>query len=125
MAWAVASPPSQKACVVDPSSLPDADIDDTFAAVGVTKPEVDISSNCGNIPAAIGPSVVDQGQVSVDGEKIDGEKVTVRIHNTNSGTIIHSQFLVIGGEGKVEGEFKIDGVAGSEAKIKLAFINPA
>jgi 2-methylaconitate cis-trans-isomerase PrpF len=109
-----------KVCVVGPSSRSDADVDYTFAAIGVTNPEVDFSSNCGNMIAAIGPFAVDQGQVQVG-----SKKVTVRIHNTNTGKIIHSTFPVLNGEARVDGEFKIDGVAGTGAKIELAFINPA
>lgn len=108
-----------KVCVVGPSSRPDADVDYTFAAIGVTNSKVDFSSNCGNMIAAIGLFAVDQGQVSVE-----GEKATVRIHNTNTGKIIHSNFPVVDGEAVVDGTFKIDGVAGTGAKIELAFINP-
>jgi 2-methylaconitate cis-trans-isomerase PrpF len=112
---------TSKVCVVGPSTHPDADVDYTFAAIGVKDFEVDLSSNCGNMTSAIGPFAVDQGLV--DGSN-DGEAV-VRIHNTNTGKIIHASFPVIDGEAASEGDFAIDGVAGTAAKIQLAFINPA
>jgi 2-methylaconitate cis-trans-isomerase PrpF len=109
-----------KICVVGPSNHPEADVDYTFAAIGVKNLDVDYSSNCGNMASAIGPFAVDSGMVE---RKEDGE-VTIRIYNTNTGKIIHSTFPVVQGEAVAEGSFAIDGVAGTAAKIKLAFINP-
>lgn len=110
-----------KICVVGPSTHPEADVDYTFAAIGVKQWDVDYSSNCGNMTSAIGPFAVDNGLVT----GIDNGTVTVKIHNTNTGKIIHSTFPVVDGEAAAEGNFTIDGVAGNAAKIKLAFINPA
>jgi 2-methylaconitate cis-trans-isomerase PrpF len=70
--------------------------------------------------SAIGPFAVDSGMVGVEE---DGE-VTVRIHNTNTGKIIHATFPVVQGEAAAEGSFAIDGVPGTAAKVELAFINP-
>jgi len=109
-----------KVCVVGPSTQAEADVDYTFAAIGVKNLDVDYSSNCGNMTSAIGPFAVDSGLV--DG--VEGIS-TVRIHNTNTGKIIHSTFPVIEGEAASSGDFAIDGVAGTAAKIELAFINPA
>lgn len=109
-----------KVCVVGTSAREDADVDYTFAAVGVKNSEVDFSSNCGNMTAAIGPYAVDARLV----HRNNGER-TVRIHNTNTGKIIHSTFPVFGNQAVVEGDFAIDGVAGTGAKIELAFLNPA
>lgn len=106
--------------MVGPSTHPDADVDYTFAAIGVKKMDVDYSSNCGNMTSAIGPFAVDSGLI----ERKDG-KVTVRIHNTNTRKIIHSAFPVVDGEAASKGDFAIDGVAGTAAKIELSFVNPA
>jgi len=70
--------------------------------------------------SAIGPFAVDNGLV----EGADGE-ATVRIHNTNTRKIIHSTFPMVEGEAASSGDFAIDGVAGTAARIELAFINPA
>ena len=110
-----------KVCVVGPSSSPDlADVDYTFAAIGIKNLDVDYASNCGNMTSAIGPFAVDYGLV----EGTEGE-TTVRIHNTNTGKIIHAKFPVVEGEAASSGDFAIDGVSGTAAKIQLAFINPA
>jgi 2-methylaconitate cis-trans-isomerase PrpF len=109
-----------KVCVVGKSEREVADVDYTFAAIGVTKPGVDFSSNCGNMIAAIGPYAIDSGLV-----RVEGSQASVRIHNTNTGKIIHAKFPAKDGEAEVAGEFAIDGVAGTGAKVELAFLNPA
>jgi 2-methylaconitate cis-trans-isomerase PrpF len=109
-----------KVCVVGLSKQADADVDYTFAAIGVKDPEVDFSGNCGNMSSAIGPFAVDAGLTQAK----DGP-VTVRIHNTNTGKIIHANFDVEDGEARVSGDFAIDGVAGTGAKIELAFQDPS
>lgn len=110
-----------KVCVVGPSSHPEADVDYTFAAIGVKNRDVDYSGNCGNMTSAIGPFTIDTGMIKAER---DGQS-TVRIHNTNTGKIIHCTFPVVEGEAVPHGSFAIDGVAGTAAKIELAFMNPA
>ena len=44
-----------KVCIIGPPSRPDADVDYTFAQVGVDRAMVDYSGNCGNMSSAIGP----------------------------------------------------------------------
>ena len=106
-----------KVCVIGAPTLADADVDYTFAQVGVDRAIVDYGANCGNMSAAIGPFAVDERLVEV---ARDGE-VTVRIHNTNTGKLIHASFEVAGGEARVDGPLRIDGVAGSGAPIRLEF----
>jgi len=109
-----------KVCVVGPSTREDADVDYTFAQVSVRTPDVDYSGNCGNMSSAIGPFAVDEKLVAVPRE---GE-ATVRIHNTNTGKIIHARFPVHDGVAAVGGDMAIDGVAGHAAPIKLEFRDP-
>lgn len=109
-----------KVCIVGPSSNPLADVDYTFAAIGVKDDEVDYSSNCGNMTSAIGPFAIDSGMVEVK----DGD-ACVRICNTNTGKIIHASFPVEDGEAVAKGDFAIDGVAGTAARVELAFLDPA
>lgn len=113
-----------KICVVGPSTHPEADVDYTSAAIGVKDDEVDFSSNCGNMTSAVGPFAVDSKIFAVEPDEERG-LVTVRIHNTNTGKIIHSTFEVEDGEAVASGEFSIDGVAGTASRIQLDFINPA
>lgn len=109
-----------KVCIVGPSSRDDADVDYTFAQIGVDKADVDYTANCGNMSSAIGPFAVDQGLVPTPP---DGETV-VRIHNTNTSKIIHARFPVAGGQLAVDGDMAIDGVAGTAAPIRLEFRDP-
>lgn len=109
-----------KVCIVGPPSREDADIDYTFAQVSVTGHQVDFSGNCGNMSSAIGPFAVDEGLV----ERSDGP-VCVRIHNTNSGRIILSQFEVVDGEAVVTGDMLLPGVSAPGAPIQLDFLDPA
>jgi 2-methylaconitate cis-trans-isomerase PrpF len=88
--------------------------------IGVKNDEVDFSSNCGNMTSAIGPFAVDSGLIS----RKNGE-ATVRIHNTNTNKLIDAAFPVLDGEAVAYGDFSIDGVSGTAAKVKLAFLNPA
>ncbi len=109
-----------RVCIVGPSTHPDADVDYTFAAIGVKNRHVDYTSNCGNMTSAIGPFAVDHGLVN-----IEGDEATVKIHNTNTGKLIYSRFPIVDGEADPWGYFEIDGVATKGAKIELAFIDPA
>lgn len=112
-----------KICVVGHSKRPDADVDYTFVSLGIKNTQVDYSSNCGNMSSAVGPFAVDSKMISVpDGEP---KSVTVRIHNTNTGKIIHANFLVVDGEAAASGDYSIDGVSGTGSRIRLDFMEPA
>lgn len=110
-----------KVCIIGPASRDDADIDYTFAQIGVDNDTVDFSGNCGNMSSAMGPFAYDEGLV--DGAR-DGEAV-VRIHNTNSGKVIVARFAVSGGQAVVTGDTVIPGVHGSGAPVALDFLDPA
>jgi 2-methylaconitate cis-trans-isomerase PrpF len=110
-----------KICVIERSEREDADVNYTFVQIGVKDGALDYSSNCGNMSSAVGPFAVDSGMVpaSADGE------ATVRIFNTNTNKLITSRFQVRDGEAVADGPLAIAGVAGTGARIKLAFIKPA
>ncbi|KAI3390419.1 hypothetical protein diail_9723, partial [Diaporthe ilicicola] len=115
-----------KICVVGRSAREDADVDYTFVSLGVRDAQVDYSSNCGNMSSAVGPFAVDSGMVQAPGgAEVDDDEFTVRIHNTNTGKIIHAKFPVAGGEAVAHGDFSIDGVSGTAAPVRLDFIRPA
>ena len=109
-----------KICVVGPSTRSEADIDYTFAQVGVVNDTVDFSGNCGNMSSAIGPFAYDEGMVS---GPLNGEAV-VRIHNTNSKRIIVARFPVADSHAVVTGDFAIPGLPGTGAKVALDFLDP-
>ncbi|MBI2978384.1 MAG: PrpF family protein [Rhodospirillales bacterium] len=108
-----------KICVVGPSSRPDADVDYTFAQVAVDKGIVGYGANCGNMSSAIGPFAIDEGMVEAD-----GSEVLVRIYNTNTKKIIHARFALDDGMAAVEGDFKLPGVGGTGAPVRLEFREP-
>lgn len=109
-----------KVCVIGPPSRLDADVDYTFAQVAVNEALVDYGGNCGNMSAAVGPFAIEEGIVPAPP---DGEAV-VRIHNTNTSKIIVSRFPIAAGALVVEGDFEIDGVAGTAAPVRLEFLDP-
>jgi 2-methylaconitate cis-trans-isomerase PrpF len=109
-----------KVCIVGPASRPDADVDYTFVQLGVDEPLVDYGGNCGNMSAAIGPFAIEEGLLPAPA---DGE-ATVRIHNTNTGKIIRARFPVVDGALAADGDFALDGVAGTAAPIRLEFLDP-
>ena len=108
-----------KIAVVAPSGRADADVDFTFAQVGVTDETVDYVGTCGNISSAVGPFAVDEGLV-----RADEGTATVRIFNTNTGKTYHARFPVEEGAAGVSGEFELPGVSGAGAQITLEFIDP-
>lgn len=109
-----------KICVVGPSRRPDADVDYTFAQIGIRQASVDYAGNCGNMSSAIGPFAVDEGMIAA---AADGT-ATVRIYNTNTAKIIRSSFETRAGKAVVAGDLGIDGVAGTGAPIRLEFMDP-
>ena len=108
-----------KVAVVGPPTRADADVDYTFGQVEVTRASVDYRGNCGNISSAIGPFAIDEGLVPAR------EPATVvRVHNTNTGKLIHSHVAVEAGHASVTGDFVLDGVPGAGARIALDFLDP-
>jgi len=108
-----------KVAIVGPSSRPDADVDYTFGQVVLDAAVVQYKGNCGNISSAIGPFAVDEGLVAAT-----GDSATVRIHNTNTGKVIVARFALEDGKAAVEGDFVLQGVAGTGAPIRLSFLEP-
>ncbi|MGI5144712.1 PrpF domain-containing protein [Streptomyces sp. CA-106110] len=101
---------------VGPPSRSDADVDYTFAQVGIDQPHVDWSIMCGNILSAIGPYAIDEGLVAAK------EPVTVvRIHNVNTGKIVSARVEVHDGRPQTTGSTHIDGVPGTGSPILLDF----
>lgn len=107
---------TSKTAIIGPSARPDADVDYTFGQVMFNEPLVDYRINCGNISAGVGPFAVDEGLVPAV-----SPVTTVRIYNTNTGKIIIAEVPVTNGKTAVAGDFAIDGVPGTGAKILLDF----
>ena len=105
---------TSKCAIIGPSTHPDADVDYTFAQVSIVRDFVDYGGNCGNISSAVGPFAIDKGLVRAT------EPVTaVRIHMTNTGKLLTAHVPVRDGRARVEGDYAIDGVPGTGARIDL------
>lgn len=113
-----ADPLTSKVAIIAPSTRDDADVDYTFGYVGIEEAYVDYSGNCGNISSGVGPFAIDEGLV-----RPVEPVTTVRIYNTNTKKIIEAEVPVKDGKAVTEGDFVIDGVPGTGAKILLNFLD--
>lgn len=110
---------TSKLMIIDPPSSDEYDVEYTFGQIGVTEPEVDWSKNCGNLTSAIGAFALLEGVVSADGDAAE-----LTLYNTNTDTIIEQTVPMDGGEPAVSGDYSIDGVPGTGAKIETTFVKP-
>jgi 2-methylaconitate cis-trans-isomerase PrpF len=108
-----------KAVIVGPPSRPDAEVDYTFAQVDVREPLVDYKGNCGNCTSAVGPFAIDEKLVPA-AEPL----TTIRLYNTNTKKLVVAHVPVAGEEAAVEGDFELQGVPGTGARIALDFLDP-
>lgn len=109
---------TSKLAIIGPSTVPDADVDYTFAQVSFDTDLVDYGGNCGNISSAVGPFAIDEGMVPAV------EPVTrVRIHQVNTNCILIADVPVKDSKARVLGDCKIDGVPGTGARIMLDFFD--
>lgn len=111
---------TSKMAIIGKSERPDADVNYTFGQVSLFNATVDYSGNCGNISSAVGPYAIDQGLIPAV-EPV----TTVRIFNTNTKKVIVAEVPVENGQPKVDGDFSIDGVPGTGARIILNFLDSA
>jgi methylitaconate Delta-isomerase len=113
-----ADPLTSKVAIVAVSDRENVDVDYTFGYVGIKDAVVDYEGNCGNMSSGVGPFAIGRGLVAVT------EPVTkVRIYNTNTKKVIEAEIPVKDGEVVTEGDYAIDGVPGTGAKIVLNFLN--
>ena len=111
---------TSKAVILAPSRRDDADIDYSFAQIGLADSRVDWSSNCGNCSAAIAPYALHAGWLQPR-----GERTAVRIHNTNTGQLIVSDVPTPGGNFSESGDARIAGVPHAGLAVTLWFVDPA
>lgn len=109
---------TSKLAIIDPPSIPGADVDYSFAQVGLDDSRVEFDAICGNISSGVGPFAINNGLV-----KAVEPYTTVRIHMTGIGKIMIATVPVKDGKAVVGGDFSIDGVPGTGAKIALDWKN--
>jgi 2-methylaconitate cis-trans-isomerase PrpF len=105
---------TSKVALIGPPSRPDADVDYTFGQVEIEQSVIHYDGLCGNISAAVGPYAIEEGFVRCV------EPVTrVRVHSTNTRQIFYADVPVLDGRPKVAGDYRVDGVPGTGAKIDI------
>jgi len=107
---------TSKCAIIGPSTRDDADVNYTFAQIGIDEPTVSYEIVCGNISSAAGVFAIEQGLVRA----VEPE-TTVRIHNTNTGKVLRVIVQIVDGQPRVNGDFAIDGVPGTGAEVKLDY----
>jgi 4-oxalomesaconate tautomerase len=113
-----AHPLTSKVAIVSRSSEPGIDIDFLFAQVGVDRPMVDTTPNCGNILSGVAPFSIERGLV-----KPSGEATSVRVRTVNTGTVADLLVQTPGGRVTYEGAARIDGAPGTSAPITVTFLD--
>jgi 4-oxalomesaconate tautomerase len=115
-----ADPLTSKVAIVSRSLRQGIDVDYLFAQVAIDRPFVDVTPNCGNMLAGVGPFAIERGLVEAT------DSVTpVRIYMVNTGNTAVAHVLTPGGEVCYEGDASIAGVPGSAAPIRIDFLNTA
>jgi 4-oxalomesaconate tautomerase len=115
-----AHPLTSKVAVVSRSREPGCDIDFLFCQVGIDRPMVDTTPNCGNILAGIGPFAIERGLV-----RAGDPQTRVRVRTVNTGTIAELLVETPGGCVRYGGTARIDGVPGTAAPIAIDFLDAA
>lgn len=115
-----ADPLTSKVCVIGPSTRKDCDVDYLFGQVSLTEPMIDWKSNCGNLSAAVGPFAIDEGLIDAV-----SPVTRIRIHQVNTQKVIGAEIMVRDHRAEVEGDWAIDGVPGTGAKVVLDWADSA
>jgi 2-methylaconitate cis-trans-isomerase PrpF len=99
----------------------EADVTFRFAQVDVERPWAEFAGNCGNISAAVAPFALDAGLVEVP---LDASHARVVVLSTNTHQRFVAHVPVREGRFDPEGDFAIDGVPGTGARIGLEYLEP-
>jgi 4-oxalomesaconate tautomerase len=115
-----AEPLTSKVAIVSRSQRAGSDVEFLFAQVLIDKPLVDVSPNCGNMLAGVGPFAIERGLVRAS------DPITrVSIYMVNTGNLALATVPTPGGEVSYEGATAIAGVPGTAAPITIDFLDTA
>lgn len=121
---------TSKIAIIRPSEREEADVDYTFAQVGIGNDYIGYTGNCGNISAGVGPFAIDEGLVKqkrpgVSPDPGDVQTQQVRIYNTGTKKVLISHVPTDPETGLFleSGKFAIDGVPGTAAPILMDYSN--
>lgn len=111
---------TSKAVILSRSLSDEADVDYTFAQVGIDEQKVDWGSNCGNCSAVVAPYAIERGWVSAG-----AESTSVRALNTNTNQLILQKVPTPGGRLQQAGTQDIPGVPFPGLPVGMGFLDPA
>ena len=115
-----AEPLTSKVAIVSRSARPDVDVDYLFAQVSIEKPLVDVSPNCGNMLAGVGPFAIEKRLVAAR-----DPTTQVAIYMVNTGNLAVATVQTPGGIVRYDGTTAIAGVPGTAAPIEIDFRDTA
>jgi 4-oxalomesaconate tautomerase len=115
-----AEPLTSKVAIVSKSQRPGVDVEFLFAQVLIDQPRVDISPNCGNMLAGVGPFAIERGLVSAS-----DPTTRVSIYMVNTGNLALATVPTPGGQVRYDGSTAIAGVPGTAAAINIDFLDTA
>ena len=95
-----AEPLTSKVAIVSKSTRPDVDVDYLFAQVSIEKPLVDVSPNCGNMLAGVGPFAIEKGLVAAR-----DPTTQVAIYMVNTGNLAVATVQTPGGIVRYDGHY--------------------
>jgi 2-methylaconitate cis-trans-isomerase PrpF len=112
---------TSKVCVISPPSVDGVDGDWTFYQVGTGEPVVDDKGTCGNMMAAVGAFMVDEGLAKA---APDAGKIDVYVYNTNIGKKLRMEVPVFRGRARVSGDYAMPGVIQTGAMLRVSIVRP-
>jgi 4-oxalomesaconate tautomerase len=115
-----ADPLTSKVAIVSRSERPGVDVDYLFAQVVINEPLVDVSPNCGNMLAGVGPFAIERGLV-----RAQDPLTRVSIYMVNTGNRAVASIETPGGIVRYDGAAAIAGVPGTAAPIYIEFLDTA
>jgi 4-oxalomesaconate tautomerase len=112
-----ADPLTSKVAIISRSSRQGIQVDYLFGQVLIDRPLVDVTPNCGNMLAGVGPFAIERGLVT------PGNPVTpVTIYMVNTGNVAVAHVPTPGGQVSYDGDACIAGVPGRSAAIRIDFL---
>ena len=113
-----ADPLTSKVAIISQSSRPGIHVDYLFAQVAIDRPVVDVTPNCGNMLAGVGPFAIEKGLIP------SRDPVTpATIYMVNTGNVAVAHVPTPGGQVSYEGDARIAGVPGCSAAIRIDFLD--
>jgi len=111
---------TSKVMIVGPSKRSGIDVEYLFAQVSVVRNMVDITPTSGNMLSGVAPFAISRGLIVAS-----DPLTTACILDLNTGKVVEAEVRTPGGKVTYQGEFRLDGVPGTGAPIRLRFRNPA